>query len=192
MGEEQLTESAWEVAVKYLSQSKAGIIILTIVVIIATTFPFWKWLYGIIKEKYEIYKKKKEEEEKEQKIFKENIKNIASKIEQLPEITNQIKLLNDDVTSIKKVNEEVKQSIDKVNNDMGILFDNDNDEFRIYLTQLQYDHIKCGKPMTREIRQTLRVRFDNYSKRGGNGWAQDVVTELLSIPVEPFLNFEEE
>lgn len=81
---------------------------------------------------------------------------------------------------------ELSTATTKIESDIGIIFEGDNNEFRLYLTQLHADHIKNNKPMTSEIRQKLRVRFDNYSSRGGNGWAKDLYLELMSLPVESF------
>ena len=81
---------------------------------------------------------------------------------------------------------ELNAATNKIESDIGIIFEGDNNEFRLYLTQLHADHIKNNKPMTSEIRQKLRVRFDNYSSRGGNGWAKDLYLELMSLPVESF------
>ena len=178
------------------------IVILAIIAIVVTTLPFWKWIYGIYKEKKEAYNRRKEEAKKEQAEMKANIKYISEQLVQLPELDKQVRLLTDEVSSIKSMNSEIsklqdsmdrtneqineiKTTVDKVNSDIGIIFDNDNDEFRIYLTQLQFKHIENNEPMTREIRQELRIKFDNYDKRGGNGWAKDLYLELMSIPVTP-------
>lgn len=81
---------------------------------------------------------------------------------------------------------DMRTSTKKVESDMGILFEGENNEFRIYLTQLHEKHVTQNEPMTRETRQQLRIKFESYEKRGGNGWAKELYLDLMAIPIESF------
>lgn len=77
----------------------------------------------------------------------------------------------------------MQATTDKIVSDIGVLFDGENNEFRIYITQLHARHVENNEPMTRAIRQELRIKFESYDNRGGNGWAKQLYEELMSLPI---------
>lgn len=81
---------------------------------------------------------------------------------------------------------DMRETTKKIETDMGVLFEGENNEFRIYLTQLHERHVTKNEPMTREIRQSLRIKFESYEKRGGNGWAKELYLDLMSLPFESY------
>lgn len=91
------------------------------------------------------------------------------------------------IKDTQEIVSEMRQTTKKIETDIGVLFEGENNEFRIYLTQLHERHITKGEPMTREIRQRLRIKFESYEKRGGNGWAKELYLDLMSLPVESYV-----
>ena len=121
-------------------------------------------------------------------------KSIQSSIDKIQNDLNDLSTKSDEED--RKVSETLKETVEsfnelkdttkKIESDIGILFEGDNNEFRIFLTQLHAKHIDGGEPMTREIRQQLRIKFDSYEKRGGNGWAKELYLELMALPIESY------
>lgn len=220
---EGMTESSWDLVIAELSKTKAGTIILCVIIIVLSLLPFWKWIYSVYKEKKAEIAKKKEDEKKADEELRSNIKKIS---DHLPELDKQVLNLSTEFSSLKqdwvktsndlnqkidtlqfdiqestKKNEEsdkemseklnatqsminsMQTTTDKIVSDIGVLFDGENNEFRIYITQLHAKHVENGEPMTRSIRQELRIKFESYDNRGGNGWAKQLYEELMSLPI---------
>lgn len=96
-------------------------------------------------------------------ILRNNLNNIAEHVES---ITDEI--------------HRVSESTGVVENNIGILFEGENNEFRVYITQIHERYVGAGYPVPRDIKQELRIRYDMYKKRGGNGWAEEMFNEIMS------------
>jgi len=212
-----------------LADSPVGIMILSVVAIVVTLLPFWKWLYSLYVQKKAEISKIKQQNKKDSEDMRNSIKAIAK---HLPVLDKQVITLAKEMASFKSIKDEwvdnsrelqssiteikkdlreladktnnenktIKGSIDetkevvgemrestkKIESDLNVLFEGENNEFRIYLTQLHAKHVVGNEPLTRDARQRLRIKFESYEKRGGNGWAKELYLEIMALPIETF------
>lgn len=109
--------------------------------------------------------------------IQDNLKDLSEKSK------SDDKRISDKLEETQSLVSDLSKSTKKIETDMGVLFEGENNEFRIYLTQLHARYVHGNEHMTREVRQSLRIKFDSYDKRGGNGWAKELYLELMALPV---------
>lgn len=124
--------------------------------------------------------------------LKESVEDIGKNMEEFNSSLDDIatsskeenRKMNENITGLQESLDSLKTTTDGIKSDMDTIFENDNDEFRVFLNELNIKHIHNKEPITREIKQKLRVRFTAYKSRGGNGWAEDIYKDLMSLPVD--------
>lgn len=124
--------------------------------------------------------------------LKDSVEDIGKNMEELNTSLNDIAVtskeedqkMHENITCLQESLDSLKTTTDGIKNDIDTIFENDNDEFRVFLNELNIRYIHNKEPITREIKQKLRVRFTAYKSRGGNGWAEDIYKDLMSLPVD--------
>lgn len=118
--------------------------------------------------------------------FKKSIETLSQDIQKISsasdtgdeKITNELKETREMVKELASTTMTIKSNVD-------VMLESDVNEFRLYLTQLHDKYINNNETMPRGVKQELRIKFNSYRKKGGNGWAEEMYNELMNIPNEP-------
>lgn len=105
------------------------------------------------------------------------------------EIRDQINQITKTLTKVSEDIVSVGESAKKVDEDIKIIFEGENNDFRTFITSINDNYVLKGVPIPRDVKQQLRVKYSMYKKRNGNGWAEELYKDIMayadSKPADP-------
>ncbi|MDE6492440.1 MAG: hypothetical protein K2L37_04755, partial [Lactobacillus sp.] len=100
------------------------------------------------------------------------------------ELEKSISHIQSEVNDISLKVCDVAKTTRDVEDNLEILFEGENNEFRVYITQIHKKYVGTSEPLPRDLKQQLRIRYGMYKKRGGNGWAEDMYNEIMNSDID--------
>lgn len=88
------------------------------------------------------------------------------------------------LASTNKAVTELSEKMESVNTQVSFMIESDIDEFRTHLMNCYTKYVINGEPLDRQTKQILKTKFKRYAKEGGNGWAAELMDELLKVDVQ--------
>lgn len=113
-----------------------------------------------------------------------SIDTLANKVKNVSEESNEGDLrVATAVEQTQDMVRELSESVKSIRDNVDILIEGDTNEFRLYIMKRYTTFIHDQKPITRDDKQELRLKYEKYRKEGGNSWAEDMYNEILSLPI---------
>jgi len=117
------------------------------------------------------------------------VKNKISEIEDnishiKEESASEDSTISNNLVQTQELIKSLSETTQKMEEKMDIVMEEGKNEFKMYLMELNTTYVHDKKPISRETKQHLRIKYEMYKKKGGNGWAEDLYNEIMQIPVE--------
>lgn len=137
-----------------------------------------------LKEEVKSIKELKDEWTDSTKTIQQSINDLSKDIKEISR--NSIdgdRSIRQELKETREMVQVLSTSTKRIEDNVNIIIEGDVNEFRTYIMQLHTKHVHDKIPITREIKQELRVKYETYSKEGGNSWASDLYKDIMVIPI---------